>query len=273
MSLSPVNLEKFLALHQALDGVKYGLGAKAEGGRHPNTGQRFNTNSTGKLSTPVSTIQHIDCSGYVRYMLYHCAGGLMIPDGSWNQRAYCERNGLEEVPYKTDAMIGAGTLYIAFATAGVNGTGTVGHVWFVYNGKTYESYSSKGVGSLAATQSWRASHVHKTFVYPTIAKAGVTPTYTLRQSNGAEMAQLPVFDGRSYVPARTWAAWFGQQVFWDGATGEIELYNAERAYKVFDDVKLIKGVGHIRFSEAAAFTGVNYVTDNAKRDIRLQPRG
>lgn len=255
MSLSPVNLDKFLKLHGHLDHVKYGLGSKAS-----------------PLSKAPSAIKLLDCSGYVRKQIYGSADGFQIPDGSVNQRVYMERNGLEQVGYKTAATDRDDTLFIAFATPNTNGVGKVGHVWFVLNGKTYESYSSKGVGSLPATQSWRASHVHKTFVYPTIA-ALVRPTYTLRQSNGAEMAKMPTFDGHNYVPARTWGAWFGYQVYWDGATGEIELHNAERAYKVFDDVKLIKGVGHIRFSEAAAFTGVNYVTDNTKREIRLQPRG
>lgn len=255
MSLSPVNLDKFLDLHKALDGVKYKLGGKAS-----------------PLSRTPSAIQNIDCSGYVRYMLYHCAGGLMIPDGSWNQRDCCERSGLEEVPYKTDAMVGAGTLYLAFATPHTNGVGKVGHVWFVYNGKTYESYSSKGVGSLSASQSWRASHVHKAFVYPTTATVGATPTYTLKQSNGDPMAKMPTFDGHNYVPARDWGAWFNFYVNWDAKKGNIEMRNKDGFYETFDDVKIIKGVGHVRFTQAADFADVNFVTDNTKREIRLQPR-
>lgn len=256
MSLSQVDLEKFLKLHGQLSHVKYLLGGKAS-----------------PLSKAPSSIKSIDCSGYVRYMLYHCAGGLQIPDGSWNQRYYMERNGLKQVGYKDAAAERDDTLFIAFATAGMNGTGSVGHVWFILNGKTYESYGSKGVGSLAATQSWRASHVHKTFIYPTTLTDAIQLTYTLKQSNGNEMAKLPVFDGRSYVPARAWGEWFGLGVDWVASKGVIEMRNKDGFYETFDDVKIIKGVGHVRYNEAAVFTGITYATDNSKREIRLQPRG
>lgn len=256
MSLPQVNLEKFLKLHGQLGHVKYLLGGKAS-----------------PLSKPASSIKSIDCSGYVRYMLYHAADGIVIPDGSWNQRDYIERNGLTQVDYRAAAKERDDTLYIAFATPHTNGVGKVGHVWFVLNGKTYESYSSKGVGSLAATQSWRASHVHKTFIYPTTLKDALQPTYTLKQSIGEEMAKLPVFDGRSYVPARAWGEWFGFGIDWVASKGVIEMRNKDGFYETFDDVKIIKGVGHVRFDAAAEFTGITYITDNAKREIRLQPRG
>lgn len=250
-NLSPVNIKKFLSVHQSLLHVKYGLGSKAF-----------------PLSKAPSAISRIDCSGYARYMIYHAADRFQIPDGSWIQREWCEKNGLEQISYSA-AVKEKNALSIAFATAGKNGVGKVGHVWFIHNGSTYESYSGEGVGSLPATNAWRAAHVHKAFIYPTTAEVVPAKPYLLRQSSGALMAELPVFSGRSFVPARSWGAWLGLPVHWDSAEQKIYL----NAVEVRGEVKLIDNTAYVPFVEAAELAQVNYVVDNAAREIRLQPRG
>jgi hypothetical protein len=146
-------------------GVKYGLGAKAEGGKHPETGRRFNPRSNGTISTPVSSIDNIDCSGLVRYALHYATkGALRIPDGSQRQREWCEdmaRLGLlHPVGRYADAakhMTGK-RLFICFIKPFTNGCGPVGHVWLLSqyddgdNGTpagTLESHGGVGVNSRA----------------------------------------------------------------------------------------------------------------------------
>lgn len=250
MNVLPVDLEKFLATHKALDHVKYGLGAKAV-----------------PLKKPATQIARIDCSGYVRYQIYHSADNFMFPDGSWIQRAECEKLGLERVGYSEAASDKSG-LFLAFYTAGVNGVGKVGHVLFLHGGRTYESYSGAGVASLPASNPWRREHVHKVFAYPTKAQAAAPVTYALLQSNGAFMAQLPVFNGHSYAPARSWATWQNETFHWDAKTRAVYL----GGQKLDTDSKLIGGQTYVPFTVLAARSGVAYLVDNAKREIYLQAK-
>jgi len=238
-----VDLTKFDDRFKALLGVKYKLGAKDP-----------------YLGAPSSQIEYLDCSGFTRDEIYSAAG-VVIPDGSYIQREYFEKV-LSPVPYGP----AQNDLLIFFLTAGVNGVGSVGHVGFARNGVTYECYGGHGVGSRPWNTPVLKDHVHKAFRLP--FKTAVKG-YSLFASDEHLMKVLPVYDGHAYVAARTWADWFKQQVAWDAPK---VLLNGN---PLDGDVKLIpengRNVAYIPFTTAAAFTGVSYVVDNAKHEIRLKP--
>lgn len=124
-----IDLTKLLDVHARMDGrVKYGLGDKA----NPRT-------------TEPEQVKTIDCSGYVRFVLYKASGGKVdcSPNGgSWWQNEWCKEK-LTAIGYDA-ATAGAsdGKLRIAFYKPAKG----VGHVWLVLNGKTLESYGGHGVG-------------------------------------------------------------------------------------------------------------------------------
>jgi len=83
-----------------------------------------------------------DCSGFVRWLLFEATGGLVkLDEGSWHQRAWCDNHGFKLTDYILNASVKDGRLRIAFISP------PNGHVWLVLDGKTYECYSGKGVGS------------------------------------------------------------------------------------------------------------------------------
>jgi cell wall-associated NlpC family hydrolase len=147
--MNPINKSLLISLSAQLErrGVKYGYGAKADD-------KQTNPRSTGQLSTPPDTIDQIDCSGFSRYILYQTAGW-RIPDGSQNQREWCENNQLVKLATYADVNddVGGEALYIAFIKPYTNGCGSIGHVWFVYKpgdgqgAETFESHGGVGVDS------------------------------------------------------------------------------------------------------------------------------
>jgi hypothetical protein len=141
-------------------GTPYGYGAKAEGSRNPNTGEKYNARSNGHLSTNLSTIDHLDCSGFIRYALYRASNhALSLPDGSQQQRQWCEArshdSGLHQVVdyADTNAYLTPERLFIAFIKPYTNGCGEIGHVWLLSQldddaaEETMECYGGHGVGS------------------------------------------------------------------------------------------------------------------------------
>ena len=129
-------LQIFLQVFRNMNGrVKYLLGAKAD----PN-----------KDSSDHS-ITRIDCSGYVRFSLVKM-GFNNVPDGSQNQLAWCEAKGWHRLKKYSDvryAAKDAGRLFIAFMKPKFIGRRQIasGHVFFLYKGRTRESYGGHGVGS------------------------------------------------------------------------------------------------------------------------------
>lgn len=109
--------------NELLDGhISYRLGAKA------------------RLDAEPSTITHLDCSGFVRYLLYQASDkSLLLPDGSWIQREWCQKQKLEPVNYATAAECD-GWLRIAFIDPKPN---KAGHVWLIRNGQTLESHGRR----------------------------------------------------------------------------------------------------------------------------------
>lgn len=239
-----VDIKKFEGTFDALKGrIGYSLGGKVP-----------------ELNIAPSTIhQSLDCSGWERYQVFQ-SSGIVIPDGSWLQREWCESN-LEQVPYGPahDDMI------IAFLTAGVNGVGNVGHVWNVRNANTYECYGGHGVGSRPWDTPILKDHVHKAFRLP-IKLTG----YNLIASDGHCIATLPVFNGHSYVSARDWGKWFALNVQWDD--GKV-LFNGN---PVPGEVKILREDGenraYVPFTQAAAMTNLSYTVNNTGRQINLVGR-
>ncbi len=128
--LSPTAVLGFC--QEMMDGhCKYGFGKKAS-----------------PLSTSPSKVTEIDCSGFVRYLLYQVTnGGVVIPDGSWAQDEWFRKHRFPQVEYATAAKLD-GVLRLGYFS------GSPGHIWFIQNGKTIESHGkSRGPNR----RSWNTS--------------------------------------------------------------------------------------------------------------------
>lgn len=129
--VAPYDIARYLAACVAGD-VRYFLGAKADAGGRA-------------LDAWPIRYSHIDCSGWVRAALaFATQGALVIPDGSVNQREWCEGHGLKRSNYAA-LLRRDNVIRIAFirATAAEH----IGHVYLCYNGRTLESYGGHGPGS------------------------------------------------------------------------------------------------------------------------------
>jgi hypothetical protein len=110
------------------------------------------------LHKPVSSFSPklIDCSGFVRYVLYNAApgGAAPIPDGTWGQNQYFNKQLFTEVDYKTSASLADAKLRIAFARQ------SEGHVWLIHDGWTIESHSfHKGEGNGPDRRPWNDQYL------------------------------------------------------------------------------------------------------------------
>lgn len=114
-----------------------------------------------KLSRSPDRIRAIDCSGFVRYVIYKTsASNKKIADGSFQQQKWFEKNGYKKTSYSSVASKIDGIVRIAFKKAikekiTNSETGKEewrvkerGHVWFIINGKTFESRGRVGPSSL-----------------------------------------------------------------------------------------------------------------------------
>ena len=122
-----VDTAKLLRLHGSVAGrVPYVFGAKAR----PLCGG------------PEALTRGIDCSGYVRWLMYHCsAAGYRFPDGSTLQADWCRKQGFKATSYRLNAGWEDGRLRLCFYRP--KGS-RAGHVWFTLNGQTIESAGGRG---------------------------------------------------------------------------------------------------------------------------------
>jgi len=150
MVVPDVDLTKLESLFSQLErhNVRYELGAKAT-----------------TLDCDPCQIEALDCSGFVRYALHKAtARALTLPDGSQNQRVWCELRAaagqLQRVERYADCacLSTDPKLFICFIKPHTNGCGKVGHVWLVShyddgNGGTLagtlESHGGAGINSRA----------------------------------------------------------------------------------------------------------------------------
>ena len=95
----------------------------------------------------IRTVEHLDCSGYMRLQVYAATGGkVLIPDGSAEQREWMEKEGFSKVtPYANEAgNPETQFLYINFIAPT---DAHAGHVWAVQSRETCECHGGSGVGS------------------------------------------------------------------------------------------------------------------------------
>jgi len=158
-----VDMDKLLEVaKQMMDGhISYGLGSKAP-----------------SLSCDPSAIKAIDCSGFVRYIIYKATGGAVhMPDGSWVQHDWCKHQQFMTADYKTEAQQQDNWLRIAFLPKHEKHPG---HVWLVLNGKTLESHGHKGPDR----RPWDTSALKKVNACYVLA----TSTPPLKQESFGEVA-------------------------------------------------------------------------------------
>ena len=113
---------------ELMDGhISYGFGSKAA------------------LTATPQSIHEIDCSGFVRYLMYQATSGrLTMPDGSWIQNDWCRHQALKLVPYQ-DASLHDSIIRIAFLPPTTHHHHHhAGHVWLIQNGLTMESHGGVG---------------------------------------------------------------------------------------------------------------------------------
>ena len=104
---------------------------------------KYSLGSKPALSADPSAIKSSDCSGFVRYLLYHASGMTLDIDprgGTYWQNEWCKEHKLDAVDYST-AALGDGWLRIAFIHGG---TGKIGHVWLILGGQTIECHGGVG---------------------------------------------------------------------------------------------------------------------------------
>lgn len=120
----PIQPWKALALTKSLQdaGVSYQLGAKAN-----------------PLSAQAGEFDAIDCSGFVRWLIFH-ATGQEIPDGSVHQHDWAIQHGCKQSTF-ADAHSDDDLIRIAFL---VPAGGKPGHVVLILNGYTMESHGGAG---------------------------------------------------------------------------------------------------------------------------------
>lgn len=127
MTTIAVDTAKLLRLHGSVAGrVPYVFGAKAR----PLTGG------------PEALARGVDCSGYVRWLMFHCSkAGYSFPDGSSLQADWCRKQGFKQTSYRLNGGWHDGRLRLCFYRPKGR---RAGHVWFVFRGMTIESCSGRG---------------------------------------------------------------------------------------------------------------------------------
>jgi hypothetical protein len=91
--------------------------------------------------------EDVDCSGYVRWLLYRATGNKFdIKDGSWIQHDYIKDLGFKQSTIQA-ANLKDGALRIAFLAPKALGPKAAGHVALILNDRTMESHSGTGPDS------------------------------------------------------------------------------------------------------------------------------
>lgn len=137
-----VDLELLVEIHKNadIDGNQYGLGRKI----------------SLSVSPEDAVGRSVDCSGWVRYLLYHASGKLFVlTDGSVQQHDQIRELGFKKSTPQS-AKRHDGALRIAFLPRSASAS-KIGHVALILDGQTLESHGGTGPDSRAWTgNGWQA---------------------------------------------------------------------------------------------------------------------
>ena len=153
--MTPISKSLFMTVFKNMvNRVKYQLGAKAP-----------------YLACDTSLIHAIDCSGEVRYLTAKSTNQQTImPDGSFYQRLWCEQQQLHKLAQYSDVQYAANDpsrLFICFIEP--NAHESIGHVFFVCAGVTYESHGGVGVGSRPWDTPVLLNNASEAYEFPMVA--------------------------------------------------------------------------------------------------------
>ena len=153
--MAPISWAAFKAVfNNMVNRVKYQLGAKSP-----------------YLSCDSALIHAIDCSGFARYIAAKSTNQQTImPDGSFYQRLWCEQQGLHKLAQYSDVQYcinDPSRLFICFIEP--NAHESIGHVFYVCAGVTYESHDGVGVDSRPWNTAVLLQNTSETFELPMAA--------------------------------------------------------------------------------------------------------
>lgn len=96
----------------------------------------------------------IDCSGFVRWLIFRTCGGLVIPDGSSNQKDWAESAGFKVSSIEA-GKLKDGAVRLAYMRP--QSAGGVGHIALIHMGRTIESSGKRGPGRRGWTgEGWQS---------------------------------------------------------------------------------------------------------------------
>jgi hypothetical protein len=135
MARHSIDQKRLLDLHAKLDHATYSVGKDSKTGKLK--GKASNSADPSKISA-------LDCSGYVKYLLYNVSEGkISISGGSYYQYKWCKDSGFKKVEYAKAAKKADNILRLGYFKKKKGGK--YGHVWLVLNGQTLESHGKRGV--------------------------------------------------------------------------------------------------------------------------------
>lgn len=146
------------------------------------------------LTTSVSSIRQLDCSGFVEYVIYHgTTDHVNLPSGSVTQRQkiasdashiaedylkHAElRDDIVRIGFRNTVAKRDSSGAVIRDSAGNSLKDQVGHVWLVINGRTYESTSKGGRAKGPKSLGWDERTSDADHFY----KLGAAPRFGLKQ--------------------------------------------------------------------------------------------
>jgi cell wall-associated NlpC family hydrolase len=96
-----------------------------------------------ELSTRPEAVHVIDCSGFVRYVLFRVCDIALAQDGSWHLNEWCKSYLQSEAEYKCASQMD-GIIRVGYFAHPKGKPKHDGHIWLILNGWTMESHGGHG---------------------------------------------------------------------------------------------------------------------------------